>query len=312
MKPRPLLYLALFFAVPLLVGCLLAPWVYLGIQRGADLPVLSELAGDRFERVATRCVQVVALFLVWPCLRRSGTLDRVAPLLRWTRARGGQFPRWAALGIATIVPVYASGFIAGLYQFDPKIWGTARMLLLPLEILVGALFVGALEEYLFRGFVFGTLRTRLAPFAAALVSSAIFSGIHFLRPRLPATPEAITWASGFELLPHLFARFRPALDWDFALTLFFMGLALCGLLLRHGHLYGIAGLHAGWVWALQSGNALVNQEPRAHYFWLGWGDNPAQGAAVTGIALLLAVIIWLPLFTTRPCQPPTGSARTAP
>ncbi len=310
MTPRPIRFLLVFLAVPLLAGCLIAPWVYLAIRHGAQLPILSGLAEDRFERVAARCVQVVALLLVWPCLRRSGTIARVAPALRWARARGRQFLRWAALGAGSVAVVYGGGFAAGLYRFDPAVWGTGRAVLLPLEILFGALLVGVLEEYLFRGFVFGSLRARLPPFAAAAASSALFALIHFLRPRLSEPPAEITWRSGFDLLPRLFALFRPALDWDFALTLFLMGLALCGLLLRHGHLYGIAGLHAGWVWALQSGNALVNQEPRAHYFWLGWGDNPSQGAAVTLLAAALATAAWGPIVGKRRCQAPPPSDRS--
>ena len=293
MKTRPLLYLLVFVAAPLALGPLLAPWIYLGLQKlAAAHSVFAALAGDRFERVATRTVQIIALLLVWPCLRYSGTVARVAPALRWNAERGWCLLRWCGIGVATIAALYAVGFAVRLYVPDPRVWGTSRLFTAPLFMLIGAVLVGALEEYLFRGFIFGVLRARLSTGWAALLSSAFFSAIHFLRPRLPAPPEAITWTSGFELFPHLFTLFRPHYDWDFALTLFLMGLTLCGLLVRQGHLYGIVGLHIGWVWALQSGNTLLNQSPRHHNFWFGWGDNVAQGALATMILAAFAFFVW--------------------
>ncbi|HMP77482.1 MAG TPA: CPBP family intramembrane metalloprotease [Kiritimatiellia bacterium] len=310
MTRHPFTYLAIFLTVPLALGCLIAPWVYLGIQELAHLPVFSEVAGDRFERVATRCVQVIALLLVWPCLRHSGTVDRVAPYLRWDRRRGGAMLRWFGLGVATVVVVYAAGLWSGNYVFQPRYAEFWRTAVKPLEILVGALLVGVLEEYLFRGFIFGVLRSRFSFATAALVSSLFFSGIHFLRPRLAAPPEPVTWLSGFDLFPHMFTLFRPAYDWDFALTLFLMGLTLCALLARHGHFYGIAGLHAGWVWALQTGSMLVSQEPRHHDFWFGWGNNAAQGALVSLAAFAFAVWAWRALCAYKHCQHPPVSSTT--
>ncbi len=294
MKTRPLPYLFVFLAVPLLVGPLLAPWIYLLIQKLATIPVLHNLTTERFERVATRCVQVTALLLVWPCLRGSGTITRVAPALHFSKDRLRSFFNWALIGVAMIVVIYAAGFITGNYTLDPKRWGSIKVITTPLAFVVGAVLVGALEEYLFRGFIFGALRSRASFAFAAIASSAFFSALHFFRPRLPTllTPDQVTWTSGFELFPHMFALFRPATDWDFALTLLFMAIALCALLVRHGHLYGIAGLHAGWVWALQSGAALFDQKVRHESFWFGWGDNAAQGAFTTLLAFILAIYTW--------------------
>lgn len=300
MQKHPVTYLLIFLAVPLILGCLIAPWVYLGLQEFEGHPVFGRLAEDRFERVATRCVQVIALLIIWPCLKRSGTLMRVAPMLRWSGERGRCFLRWLAFGVASMVAVYAAGFAVGMYRYDGREWGMTGIALGLARLLLGALAVGAMEEFLFRGFVFGVLRERLGQWMSALISSAFFSLVHFLRPRLPAPLEHITWTSGFELIPHMFRLFRPAYDWDFALTLFFMGLTLCALLARHRHVYGIAGLHAGWVWVLQSGTHLVNQEPRRHDFWFGWGDNPSQGALVTGVALVFAVIAWMRVHPRSP------------
>lgn len=312
MRRYPLTALIVFVSVPLLLGCLLAPWVQQVLQGWEGHPWFGRLAGDRFERVATRCVQVIALLLIGPCLKYSGTLERVGPMLRWTRARGGSFLRWFALGFASMLTVYAAGFWAGMYEFSPHRASAARLAISLTDMLIGSLLIGLLEEYLFRGFVFGALRKRFSIAVAATASSAFFSLVHFLRPKLPAQPEALTWTSGFELIPHMFARFRPAYDWDFALTLFFMGMALCALMARHGQLYGIAGLHTGWVWVLQSGKEFVIQNPRRHNFWFGWGENPAQGALVTVVAAVFALTAWILLLRCGDCHSRPKSDTTSP
>jgi membrane protease YdiL (CAAX protease family) len=312
-RSRPFLYLGVFLIVPFTLGCLLAPWVFRGVRALGDYPIFAPLAEERFERVATRTVQVIALLLVWPCLKRSGTVARVAPMLKWRGERGRVFLRWFAFGALTVMAVYATGFASGVYQWDARNCVASRVAILTMSLLVGALLVGFLEEYLFRGFIYGILREKFSTFASAVASSAFFSVVHFLRPRLPSPPETVTWTSGFELIPHMFTLFRPAYDWDFALTLFFIGLALCGLLARQGNFYGIAGLHAGLVWVLQVGNYLVDQTPRHHNFWYGWGDNPAQGALVTLVAGAFAAGTWFTLCRARrSCSDPRDSATTLP
>lgn len=292
MSARPLRYLLVFLIVPLVLGPLLAPWVYLGVQKLVGFSLFSGLAEERFERVATRTVQVIALLLVWPCLKRSGTVERVAPMMRRSRGRVRMFLGWAAIGIAMIAVVYGVGVLVGNYSLSEKYWGTPKLYSRVSGFLLGATLVGVFEEYLFRGFIFGALRSRFSFAGAAIASSAFFSSLHFFRPRVPTPLTEMTWFSGFQLFPHMFELFKPLYDWDYALTLFFMGIILCALLVRHGHLYGIAGLHAGWVWALQTGALVFDQRPEHHSFLFGWGDGPAQGALVTFLALILAIYAW--------------------
>lgn len=280
--------LAAFIIVPVLGGCLISPWIFAAIREINTLLPGEPFARLRFERVATRVVQILALLSIWPCLKYSGTLERVGPLLKWSRERGSSFARAFAFGATTMIVVYIAGSFAGYYH-----WNEANAPTIAVAIvggsLISATLVGILEEYLFRGFVFGILRQNMPFLPAAFLSSAFFSAIHFMRPRPPEALSVVRWTSGFELLPHLFRTFRPAYDWDFALTLFFMGVALCALLEKDKNFYRIAGLHAGWVWVLQAGKELVVQQPRRHNFWFGWGENPVQGALVTFVAAALAV-----------------------
>jgi membrane protease YdiL (CAAX protease family) len=276
---------------PLAIGCLLAPWVYAGLL-ALGVPGMSDLAGDRFERTTARVVQIVALLLVWPCMKWSGTADQLGPALRWTRGRFRSFLLWAGIGILSMGALYASGALGHFHFLDPKRHGAPDFLLMPLYFTIGALLVGTLEELFFRGFLFGSLRARLPALLAAALSSVVFSALHFMKPRLPEPLPDITWWSGYALLPHLFSTFRADQDWPFALTLFFMGLALCGLYRRHRHLCGVAGLHAGWVWVLQTADYLLDRSKLVSSAWYGPGDLISRGYLAVLVAALFAALAW--------------------
>jgi len=292
-QAHPLRAVLLMLVGPLAIGCLLAPWIHEGLLALVDRwPALHELGDGRFERTASRVVQIVALLLVWPCMRWSGTTDRLGPALRWSRPRARAFLAWAALGIASMAILYALGCARGLHFVDPKRAGLGDFLGMPLYFILGALLVGVLEEIFFRGFLFGSVSTRLPAFAAALFSSVVFSALHFMRPRLPVPIEDLTWSSGYALVPHLFSIFRPDQDWPFAVTLFFMGLALCGFFRRSGHLYGIAGLHTGWVWVLQTSDYILDRSKVLPNIWFGPGDLISRGYLAAAVAALFALIAW--------------------
>lgn len=301
-KARPLRAVLLMLVGPLAIGCLLAPWVYTALQTLA-VPGLPGLGDERFERTATRVVQIVALLLVWPCMKWSGTADQLRPALRWTRERFRSFLLWAGIGILSMGALYACGGLSHFHFIDPKRHGLFDFVLMPLYFTVGALLIGTLEELFFRGFLFGSLRARLPALAAAVLSSAVFSALHFMKPRLPEPLPDITWWSGYALLPHLFSIFRADQDWPFALTLFFMGLALCGLYRRHRHLCGVAGLHAGWVWVLQTADHVLDRSKLASSAWYGPGDLISRGYLAVLVAALFAVLAWR---TPREDQPEPG------
>lgn len=292
---HPLRAVLLMLVGPLALGCLLAPWVHHGIQGLADtLPALRDLADDRFERTASRVVQIVALLLVWPCMKWSGTAGQLAPALRWTRERVRSFLAWIAFGVVSMTALYACGWISHYHFVDPKRAGLADFVLMPAYFTVGALLVGILEELFFRGFLFGSLRARLPALLAAVLSSVVFSALHFMKPRLAQPIDEVAWSSGYALLPHMFAIFRPDQDWPFAITLLFMGLALCGLYVRQGHLCGAAGLHAGWVWVLQTADYLLDRSKLASSVWYGPGDLISRGYLAVLAAALFAALAWRP------------------
>lgn len=267
------------FTVPLLLGCLLAPWLY---------QCIPALQGERFERVASRTVQVLALLLVWPCLRWAGATAEIARGLGWSGARAGRFRTGFLTGLLSIAAAYGLGLSLGAYKPEYEHY-TAGLPLVLLGFLSTAFFVGWLEEMFFRVFFQGSLRTRWPVWAAALLVSAVFAALHFFRPRVEPPITDPGWLSGFALLPHLFALFQPERDLWFAATLFLMSLALALYYEREGHLYHVAGLHMGWVLMLQAGDHLVDRVPGRLDAWFGQGDLISRAPVAVLVIFLFAL-----------------------
>jgi hypothetical protein len=290
---RPFTALVALLVLPLFLGALIAPWVLRVTQH---IPAFAE---DGLERVASRCVQVVALLLLWPALRWSGLTGEIGDALRPNAARWRDLRQSILAGCVTMLALYTVGWGLGAYVPDRVNQGPVGVLTEALLFLPGAALVGVLEEAFFRGFVFGALRARLRPVTATLLASAFFSMIHFARPQMPDRFVTGGPWDGFLLVPHLFARFHFYKDWPFAATLLAMGLTLCVLYQRRGNLYLCIGLHAGWVWAMRVGELMLDRAPGTWAFWFGRGDLVGRSP----VAMVFILVFLAAAFFVRPARP---------
>ena len=289
---RLLLRVVGLFVLSVMAGGLLAPVLYNGmISLGRSLPYLSVLRETEFEKVTSRCVLIAVLggaFLMMRCagmtsLEKQG-FARGTP---WKTLLGGGF----AVGMLSMALLLAAAGFTGAYVPGATGWG-ARFWLKMLGNLVGAVLVGYIEEWLFRGVIFGTLRKAMGIAAAVLVSSAFFSLVHFARPENPMGVVFAHWYSAFQLMPHMFTY--DDIRWSYEgfkmATLFFMGATLCLFYVRFGSLYFIIGLHAGWVWIMRFGDEVFDDRNAAVLaYWFG----PTPGIAKSGIALAMSMVFAL-------------------
>ncbi|WP_017316027.1 CPBP family intramembrane glutamic endopeptidase [Mastigocladopsis repens] len=173
-----------------------------------------------------------------------------------------------ALGVLSIAVVFWGQLWLGWCCFQ---WSNIKLMqpvLLP--ILLVALFVGGIEELVFRGFVFTELNKDYSIWVAALISSLIFAFLHLVWEQTETTPQ----------LPGLW----------------FMGMVLVlARFVDEGSIALAWGLHAGWVWAI----ATLDTADLIHYTGnvsdLITGKNKKPLAGVAGIVcLLLSVgILWV-------------------
>ena len=134
---------------------------------------------------------------------------------------------------------------------QPEGAGWSLVWLTILGLVPAAVVVSVLEEMLFRGIFYANLRRWIGLWPALLVSSMLFTAVHFANP-VPG--EAVAhphWYSGIGLAPDMF-RFVHATELyvPYAYSLFVMGIVLGLVVERVGSLGPAIGMHAGWIFAL--------------------------------------------------------------
>lgn len=159
------------------------------------------------------------------------------------------------------------------------------------------LLVGIIEETIFRGFLLGGFLLEWSSLLAVLLSSTLFSAVHFLHAKIRVT-------SGLDLdvgLQALLAHFHPLAR---STTLFpFIGLFLVGVVLAYAYIWTDSlpfaiGLHAGWVFLAKIDGLLLRE--RSGIEWL-YGQQGIL-AGIPGWAFLLLMLpvlrLWIHLSSS--------------
>jgi membrane protease YdiL (CAAX protease family) len=235
-----------------------------------------------------------------------GALLFLWPFLRWLRIKGlrdlglernRRWARDAAIGfIISALPTLCWGvFLMALGNYTMRTqvaWSAVA------AVAVTAAIVPFLEETLFRGLFLGVLLRGNRPTAAALLSSAIFSIVHFLKAP-DETTTSVVWTSGFISLAHSFDQFNePALVLAGFTTLLLIGVILAQARLQTRSLWLPIGLHAGWIFASGTFNKIAHREIVA----LPWlGRNLLIGIVPLGVCLISWVLLkgWLRYADSR-------------
>lgn len=330
--------LAAFFLGVVLLGSLLAPWLWWGGQwlaAQAWMPAGGSLhngLGSEFDRYFRRAVLVATLLLIGPLWRRL----RVRRSDWWLPARRGGWKElllgfFLALGVLLLLGW--AELAAGAYRW--KAGHGLDWAELPTALLAG-LAVGGLEEFVFRALLFGLLLRSMPTTRAAVVLTLLFALLHFFVPpeRLMLVPEGhaklarggqsdlpggqMQWWSGFWLTGLTLGNVTDAHWWTLVLaefgTLLAVGAALVVARIRTGALWLGIGLHAGWVTGLKWFAASTAGSPSLKRDeWLPWiGENLKVGLfpllvvlATGALALALA-----PLLGARSADG-TGSRRAS-
>jgi uncharacterized protein len=279
-----------YFAGTILLGALLAPPLFWSAHYLADqfnITAMQQfLAGTDFQRFFNRAVLVAAVLMIWPTVK-------------WLRIRSlqdlGLQPdpaRWRHLGIGfaiacgSLVLLGAGLIFADLYKLKEP---------LPIHRLTGVLMTAAvvavLEETLFRGAIQGLVQRTTSKWTALFFVSAIFSIIHFLKPREDLVPHSdVTWSSGFALIPHAFWQFQePLLVAGGFATIFLVGLIAGYARLRTNALWLSIGLHAGWIFGKMGFSKLTKRTGSA---WPWFGNDLLVGLGPVCVVLLTGVVVW--------------------
>ena len=178
-----------------------------------------------------------------------------------------------------------------------------RLVLLDLQIsflsilgilLVGivlACLIGLFEEILFRGFLYGSLKKRVGGLIATLISSALYSSVHFLKPtgelELP-----VNWLAGFIYLEQSIGNMILLhQDWDARLSLMILGCFFC-LVRERFNLFCCIGLHAAFVVGIAISRQLTTVNLDSQFLGLISSYNEIIGQLVSFWLLLLVYAMY--------------------
>jgi hypothetical protein len=285
--------LLIYFAVVFLGGALLAPWLFwLTHWAASEWPSLNHLAASPFHRYVARALLGLALIGLVPLLRGAGMLQWRAVGFGTQGQPAKDIGRGFCIGFGSLACVAALALAAHASALTPGLTA-AQVVRGLLGAALTAAIVAVLEELLFRGALFGVLRKTMPWQAALIVSSAVYSGAHFIQSANQT--GAVHWYSGLVLLVEMFRHgppFIPAF-----LTLFVAGSCLALAYQRTGALYFSIGLHAGWIFWLSFYKLLTRPARAAHPAF--WGtDKLIDG----WLAFALLVVVFL-VISTRVNQP---------
>jgi len=270
----------------LVLAAALAPWLYqagkilAATAASGDLPAILAWLGAAcgradFSRFFSRSLLFAALLMLPVLFWRirvlraadAGKVDRTAPV------------SWESAAIQIMVGcVIAAGMLwalglllEGLAAFTPKLNAPGFGKLMG-KILVPAVVVPPLEEWLIRGVLLGMWLKFSRPLVACVGTSLLFAFIHFLTPpdgSVIADPASAL--AGFELLGKVLLHFTNPQFFitDFA-TLLLGGMILAWARVRTGALWFSIGLHAGWIAGFKAFNQLYR--PAAGHPW-GIGET---------------------------------------
>ncbi|MAN69891.1 MAG: hypothetical protein CMP88_10470, partial [Gammaproteobacteria bacterium] len=197
-----------------------------------------------FDRVLTRSVLLVLLILLIPLWKM---VSKETSGLIFGDFSFRQFLQSFLIGLFILaIPVVVLLLLeVRLVVLDLQISFLSILGILLVGIVLACL-IGLFEEILFRGFLYGSLKKRVGGLIATLISSALYSSVHFLKPtgelELP-----VNWLAGFIYLEQSIGNMILLhQDWDARLSLMILGCFFC-LVRERFNLFCCIGLHAAFV-----------------------------------------------------------------
>lgn len=286
--------IGLYFVAVILVGALLAPWLFWSVQHFAPhVDALHVYATYPFHRIFDRAIMLVALAGLWPLLRVIGLphwrdIGYVRARGWWRHAAGGYILGVVSLTVMVGMIAVFSGHHLVFTKTAEQFGGAAVKF-----FFVGVL-VAVIEETFFRGALQGAMQRRMNTVLAIILSSAVYSALHFLKPNgvnIPA--NQVTWASGGQCLVWVVTQ-----SWvQKGVLVGFVSLFLAGCVLGLAYakteaLYLSIGLHAGWV--------LVNELMR----WSATLDVTQYVASWPMLVVLVVLMVRLCRTAFQPLRGP--------
>jgi membrane protease YdiL (CAAX protease family) len=288
----------LYLAVVFVGGALLAPWLYwLAQSAAAQWSFLAHAAASPFHRYVSRSTEVLALVGLWPLMRQLRLHSwRQVGWVRPAPARWRELGRGILLGVTVLAFVTVVALAGGVRTVADGVDGTVVLHRLGTALLT-AVAVAVLEETLFRGALFGTLKEGFGWAGAAAFSGLVFAWLHFFERAGWNGP--VEWTTGLAVLGRML---HGLVVWHSMVPGFF-NLALLGAILavafhRTGALYFSIGLHGAAVLCMKLYGQFTQPVAGAGTAFCGT-DKLVDGWLAVPVLL---VVCWVLPWLARPAE----------
>lgn len=291
----------LFVIVP--VASAVVAVVILHAVQGLDFAAADYIRDKGAPKVMRRVMMLMVLIMLPAFLRRAGWEGWRD--IGWSRDPARHVDPHGvrdvgvglAAGFATMAAVVVGSVWVGNRTWSP---GDAGPLLVGVVgFLAAAALIAVVEETAVRGVLFRVLGRRWGAVRAMVVTSLLFSWLHFFR----ASPEAVDRAGGpvQEFLALVGTSWSGPLHTSAFLPRFanltLMGMALCLVVMRRRTVWLAVGLHAAWVTLKRTNSEYFDRVPEAmNPGWFGLRSDGLDGwlTTVALLALIAGIALWRP------------------
>jgi len=278
------------FVSIILISCFLAPplrWALdsFGIFQGYDI-----------HRILSRLI-IFFLIVSLIIFRRSiFSTGKIFNILKPDTQSARLFFIAFVFGVTTLTLHVVLAILFGARDFYTTNFSWHKFIAKGTEAFFAASFIGVLEEFLFRGVLFGSLNKIMRLPLSFTLSSFIYSLAHFFKPKeITVNPDSIF--AGFCALLQMA---KPIMDTGFfaeCAGLFLVGLCLCAGYYYMRSLYFAIGLHAGWVFVIKMDGMVAARTLQDKIFL--WGSSNLVGGIFTWILLIIIYFMIIYVFAPK-------------
>lgn len=199
-----------------------------------------------------------------------------------------KFAKGLAGGLVLMIGLEVIYLILGMHEIDQTRATLISILPTIAKYLILAMIIALVEETLFRGALYGGLKSQTNIVIAAILSSFFYAITHFTKyPDVTSTPELLT---GIQLLPQAVGAIFNWHLFDSVLVLFLLGLILVNLREKTGTLASSIGFHAGVVLGMKLIRHYTNTT-NVDYWFIRGSQSDMMGY-LTALSLVM-ILIWL-------------------
>ena len=280
---RQILLLFVFIILAFICGAVLSFPLYKLLQIFTDIP---------FHKITSQLSSLCGLAFIFLYLRFNNILNKTTAGFNLAQVSiKREIFTGMAIGMMIILVLVVVLLILGIHQPEQELHSSLNTIFLVLiKAILSGVMVALIEETLYRGALLGGLSKTTNVLSAIIISSAVYSAVHFIKyPRVPADAE-VGWTTGLELLSRAFSRFQDPAIIDSFLALFAFGVLLALVRLNKGNIFQCMGLHAGVVIAIKIINQLTDYAPGNNYeFLVNRNDHLLGYLALFWLIIIIAV-----------------------